>query len=137
MTAAAAETCYAEVVGHVVRGARELRRMDLATMATAVALSSSGWSRVETGETTMTLAHLRRAAHTLGLEPWELVQRADRLSSDLRTRGVVVHDDKPRNLGKLFAGGAAILAVLAGGAAIASATSATKAPPTDGRKKSK
>lgn len=51
--------------------------IDLPTMAKEMGMSASGWSRVESGDTTMTVAKLRRAAKALRIEPWVLVQQAD------------------------------------------------------------
>lgn len=111
---------YAQVVGQVIRGARELQRVNLVTMATAAELSSSGWSRIETGDTTMTLAHLRKASRRLGVQPWTLIRQADHIAVELARSGVSVHDDRPRNVGNILMGGAAILAIVAGAAALTS-----------------
>ncbi|MET0793700.1 MAG: helix-turn-helix transcriptional regulator [Polyangiaceae bacterium] len=115
-------TFYGQVVGQVIRVRRELQGTSLATMATSLALASaSGWSRVETGDTAITLAQLRKAAKTFGVEPWKMVREADHLAAQLEASGVVVHDDKPKNLGKWLLGGAGILALLAGVAVSAGA----------------
>ena len=108
-------TFYGQIVGQVIRGRRELGGMSLATMSQTLALASpSGWSRVETGDTAMTVAQLRKAARTLGMAPAEVVRQADALVTQLEARGVVVHDDKPKDIGKWVLGGAGILALLAG-----------------------
>jgi transcriptional regulator with XRE-family HTH domain len=44
---------------------------------------SSEWSRVETGDTEMTLTMLWRAADRLGTSPAALVKMADDLTEDL------------------------------------------------------
>jgi transcriptional regulator with XRE-family HTH domain len=111
---------YAQLVGQVVRGSRELKGMDLATMAASASLSLSSWSRVETGHTIMTVSQLRRAARSLRVEPWTLVKQADSLATQLSRGGIVVIDDKPADPAAAVLGGAALLALLAGGAAIAS-----------------
>jgi transcriptional regulator with XRE-family HTH domain len=119
------ETFYGQIVGQVIRGRRELQGITLATMAAGLALASpSGWSRVETGDTAITLAQLRKAAKTFGVEPWKMVRDADRLAAQLEDKGIMVHDDRPKNLGKWLLGGAGILALLAGVAAGASAAKA-------------
>jgi transcriptional regulator with XRE-family HTH domain len=121
------ETFYSQVVGQVVRGARELRHIDLAGMATAIQLSPSAWSRVETGGSVMSISQLRRAASTLRVQPWELVRQADDLAITLGRQGIPVRDDKPVDVGNVLLGGAAILAVVAGAAALAAA--AQQPPP--------
>ncbi len=98
-----------------------MRGIPLLSMAEAADLSTvSGWSRVETGDTTMTLAQLRKAARLLGMEPWVLVQQADNIAAQLEASGMTVHDEKPKNVGKWLIGGAAILAAVAGVAAASS-----------------
>jgi transcriptional regulator with XRE-family HTH domain len=117
---------YGQILGQVVRGRRELQGMTLQAMATGVALASpSGWSRVETGETAMTVGQLRRAARRLGVAPWVLVRQADIMADQLERSGVTVGDEKPRDveMGKWLLGGAGLLALIAG-AAVAAATKA-------------
>lgn len=117
-------TFYGQILGQVVRGRRELQGMTLQAMATGVALASpSGWSRVETGETAMTVGQLRRAARRLGVAPWVLVRQADLMADQLERSGVTVGDEKPKDveMGKWLLGGAGLLALIAG-AAVAAAT---------------
>jgi transcriptional regulator with XRE-family HTH domain len=116
-----AATSYMQIVGQVVRGRREMQGIALLSMAEAADLATvSGWSRVETGDTTMTLAQLRKAARLLNMDPWVLVQQADTIAAQLEASGMTVHDEKPKNVGKWLLGGAALLAVVAGAAAAAS-----------------
>jgi transcriptional regulator with XRE-family HTH domain len=123
------ETFYGQIVGQVIRGRREMQGINLLAMAESMALATpSGWSRVETGDTAMTLAQLRKAAKKLGMEPADIVQQADALASQLEASGVVVNDEKPKNVGKWLLGGAGILALVAAGAAGASAVSKAKTP---------
>jgi ribosomal protein L12E/L44/L45/RPP1/RPP2 len=70
----------------------------------------------------MTLAQLRKAAHALNLEPWTIIQQTDLLVSQLAQNGVLVHDEKPKDVQKWLLGGAALLALVAGAAAAASLT---------------
>lgn len=109
----APETYYSQVVGHVVRGHRELQGLSLAEMAESIGLSSSGWSRVETGHTTMTVVHLVRAARRLGMPPWEIVRQADLVVSWLEARGVVVHDSRPAGLDKMLSAAELLALVVA------------------------
>jgi transcriptional regulator with XRE-family HTH domain len=117
-------TFYGQLVGQVIRGRREMQQLSLMTMAKSAALASpSGWSRIETGDTSMTLVQLRKAAHTLGMEPSDILRQADHLAGQLQASGVVVHDEKPKDIGRwLLLGGAGILALVAAGAAAAAAT---------------
>ena len=108
-------TFYDQIVGQLIRGRRECSSLSLAEMADAAGFgSASGWSRVETGDTTMTMAHLRSAAIKLGVEPWVLVQQADSIASRLKDKGAFVLDHKPDASTKTLRG-AGILALLAEG----------------------
>ena len=68
---------YAQILGRVVRLHRQVLGIDLPTMGEAVGMSASGWSRVETGVTTMTVLQLRYAAKKLRVKPWTIVKQAD------------------------------------------------------------
>ncbi len=125
------ETFYGQILGQVIRGRREMQGMNLLSMANSMELASaSGWSRVETGDTAMTIAQLRRAARKLGTQPAEIVRQADVLAAQLEANGVKVHDEKPKNIGKWLMG-AGILALLAGGAAAAAAAKGSQAASAD------
>jgi transcriptional regulator with XRE-family HTH domain len=120
---------YAQILGHVIRGHRELRGIALEAMATEMGFQTrSGWSRVESGDTTITAPLLRKAARHLGLRPWSVVRDADNLAEQLTKSGVTVLDDKPKDKTPWVIGGAAILAVVAGAAG---AVVATKKPQND------
>jgi transcriptional regulator with XRE-family HTH domain len=126
------QTSYGQIVGQVIRGRRELNGVSLLAMAQSVALATpSGWSRVETGDTAITLNQLRKAARKLRVEPASLVHQADIIAAQLEASGILVHDDKPKNVGHWLLGGAGILALIAAGAAASgtatgSGTKATK-----------
>ena len=106
---------YAQIIGQVVRSRREMQGIPLLTMAESVNLSTaSGWSRVETGDTTMTLAQLRKAARALGIEPSLFIQQADTIALQLEEAGIIVYDERPKNMGKRLLSGTAILGALVG-----------------------
>lgn len=66
-------TFYTAKVGRAVRYLREVAGISLTEMAAAVHLTVSGWSRVETGRTTMTVDQLERAAKAIGKKPSEIL----------------------------------------------------------------
>jgi transcriptional regulator with XRE-family HTH domain len=118
------EISYAQLVGQVIRGRRELANITLSGLAESAQLSSaSGWSRVETGDTIMNLTQLRKAAQVLNVEPWTILQQTDHLAKELTAKGIVVHDEKPKTPRNWILGGAAILALAGGVAAAASRSS--------------
>lgn len=118
-------TSYTQILGHVIRGYRELQGISLDAMAAQMGFQTrSGWSRVESGDTTITASQLRRVARQLGRHTWTLVKDADAMAEKLSVAGVVVHDENPRDKAVWLLGGAAILALVTG-AAVASATTTT------------
>lgn len=99
-------------------------------MATCLKLSTSGWSRLESGDTIMSLTQLRKAATRLGVPPSAIVHQADVLADQLEATGTRVLDDKPDELGDWFGGGAGILAVIAGAAVAGAALAASAETPS-------
>jgi len=71
---------YYAIVGRVVRLQREARGFKLREFAKKMKLGISGWSRVETGDTVMSVDQLKRAADVLGIRPAVIVQMADAMS---------------------------------------------------------
>jgi transcriptional regulator with XRE-family HTH domain len=124
---------YGQLVGQVLRGRREMQQLTLMTMAQSAALTSpSGWSRIESGNTSMTLVQLRKAARTLGITPADIVRQADLLASQLEASGVIVRDERPKDVGKWVLGGAGILALLAEAGVVAAASKAQHTTPEAG-----
>lgn len=76
---------YALVVGRAFRFMREARGVKLGVVAKAVRLTVSGWSRVETGDTTMTVLHLRAAADAIGATPAQVLDAAEQEWTRQRT----------------------------------------------------
>jgi transcriptional regulator with XRE-family HTH domain len=68
---------YYAIVGRVVRLQRESRGIKLRAFAAKLLMSFSGWSRVETGDTVMTVEQLKKAADALGVRPSDIVRLAD------------------------------------------------------------
>jgi transcriptional regulator with XRE-family HTH domain len=68
---------FSEVVGAVVRMHRTLRKVSLSEFAVAMGSGTSGWSRTETGDTTMSIDQLHRAASALECPAWMLIKEAE------------------------------------------------------------
>jgi transcriptional regulator with XRE-family HTH domain len=68
---------YSTVVGRFVRLERECKKISLSAFASDLGYSSSGWSRVETGKTPMSVNQLRRACEILGTQPHKLLEEVD------------------------------------------------------------
>ena len=68
---------YAAVVGRFVRLERECQSIGLQAFAKKVHYSPSGWSRVETGDTPMSIEQLKRACDALGILPSKVLEEVD------------------------------------------------------------
>jgi len=68
---------YHAIVGRVIRLQREAHGIKLREFAKKMKLGISGWSRVETGDTVMTIEQLKRAADALGIQSAVIVRMAD------------------------------------------------------------
>ncbi|MDD1770971.1 MAG: helix-turn-helix domain-containing protein [Methanomassiliicoccales archaeon] len=77
---------FAKVIGRTVRLYREVRGISLSKMATDLGYAHSGWSRVETGESVMTVVQLFNASKLLGVEPHDLVKSAMGMMFDPTTK---------------------------------------------------
>ncbi len=74
---------YTSIVGRVLKMNRILAGLTLSDMATKTSGSTSGWSRIEAGETPLTVEKLHVAARVLKLTPAELIRAADELAKEL------------------------------------------------------
>jgi transcriptional regulator with XRE-family HTH domain len=63
-------------------------------MATALGLSQSAFSRLESGDSVLNLSQLRNSAAHLGMRPAELLTLADHYEAQLRQQGVKVISEK-------------------------------------------
>lgn len=79
---------YAGVVGAVLSARRRELGLPQATVADAVGLNVSTWSRIENGESALTIEQLALATERLGLRPGMLLQIADNKITELQKRGV-------------------------------------------------
>lgn len=85
---------YAAVVGRVVQQHRELRGMKQADLAGILGITQSAYSRIEKGQTPMTITQLGQVASHLGLAPGDILRRVDQLTVQLRAQGVEVTNQK-------------------------------------------
>lgn len=75
---------YNSIIGRVIRMRRELAGISLSDMATKTGFTStSGWSRIETGDSPLTIGKLRHTARVLGIKPWRLVHAVDDIAREL------------------------------------------------------
>jgi transcriptional regulator with XRE-family HTH domain len=68
---------YATIVGSFLRLERKAREVPLESLAKKLGYSRSGWSRIETGTTPMTVNQLKAACDALSLAPQDVVAEVD------------------------------------------------------------
>jgi len=103
------QVAYATVVGQAISWMRQLARLEQADIANAVGVSQSTWSRIERGESALTVEQFAKAAKALGRTPSEIMQAVDQSVTNLALQGVEVLPERPDP--KLS--GAAILSIAA------------------------
>lgn len=104
---------YGAVVGQVILQHRKLAKLDQLALAEALGISQSAYSRLEKGESSMTLAQLRAVALRLGCSPGDLIHDADRLEANLRASGVIVTEKKDDQPGAILLALGILAAVIA------------------------
>jgi len=81
-------TTYPALVGNVVARLRKEQGLGQAEFAATVGLGQSTWSRVEKGQSALTVEQLARTAAALGLKPHELLRIVDGASERLAEQGI-------------------------------------------------
>ena len=83
---------YTALVGQVLLGHRGRKSLHQNVLAAALGVSQSAYSRIEQGDTTISISQLRVIARRLGIAPGDLLREADGLAE--RLQGVEVSDEK-------------------------------------------
>jgi transcriptional regulator with XRE-family HTH domain len=79
---------YPAVVGAVLLARRKELGLSQSNLADAVGLTVSTWSRIENGESALTIEQLAAAAQALGVAPSALLQVAEEKIAELNRRGI-------------------------------------------------
>jgi transcriptional regulator with XRE-family HTH domain len=85
---------YARLVGRIVEHHRARLRIHQEAMARALEISQSAYSRLEQGQSAMSVTQLRIIAERLGTTPDFLLQHTAQYAVQLRAQGVIVTDQK-------------------------------------------
>jgi transcriptional regulator with XRE-family HTH domain len=64
-------------------------------LADAVGVNQSTWSRIETGQSSLSVEQLTKAARALGRSPGEILDLAEYTRVDLKKRGIHVEEERP------------------------------------------
>lgn len=102
---------YSALLGYVLKQHRLRKQVDQQSIAAALGLSQSAYSRIESGDTNLSAWQLRLCASQLGLRPSQLLAEVEARESLLATQGVSVVAEKRANPAAVLLG-LALLAAL-------------------------
>ncbi len=109
---------YSAIVGAVIAQTRDEEAVSQAKLAEAVGIGQPAWSRIEKGESALTIDQLARASSALGKHPSEILSIADSTVLKMEEEALNISYDKPQrksaasNAGLLLLGGAALGALI-------------------------
>ena len=103
---------YPALVGRILAQKREAHGIKQGALATALGMSQSAYSRLESGDSVMNLSQLRNATAQLGLQPAQVLSWADQYEARLRQQGVEVISEKQDNTAAVAVGLGLLAALL-------------------------
>jgi len=122
------ETTYRSIVGQVIVNIRKKLGFDQASLSNAVGVTQSTWSRIERGESPLTIDQLIKASEYLRIRSSVILSEAEQAMDNLKKQGVIVRldhtPDKKSTNGIAMIGAAALGALV--GAAIAKSSDSDK-----------
>lgn len=83
-------TTYPAIVGGILAQLRNQQGFHQGQLAEAMGVTQSTLSRIENGQSSLSIERLRLAAHSLNQAPSTILQYADNTESEMNFRGVVV-----------------------------------------------
>lgn len=108
---------YNVLVGKILQRHRETSGISQSEVAAAAGLTQSAYSRIESGQTALTISHLHVIANALGKKPDEIMREVEDVSERLVSQHVSVPFEKPENndnaKAALFLGLGVLLVILA------------------------
>ncbi len=113
------ETTYQAVLGRLIAQKRQQKQIDQGEMAEAVGVSRSTWSRIEAGESALSMDQLAKAASKLDLPLGALMIEVDEIVRELRKQNVEVLDSRDQTSTGKFGKAAAATVAFLGGAVLA------------------
>lgn len=105
-------TTYQAIVGEIIVQRRKERGLNQEDLAQKVGMSQSAWSRVEKGESNLSLEQLAKVSTALKIKPHDLIAEADKVREALEKNKVKVADNKSDAAGWLLLGAAAIALII-------------------------
>jgi transcriptional regulator with XRE-family HTH domain len=107
-------TTYRALVGRLLAIQREALGLDQGELAQKLNMSQSAWSRIETGQSNLSVDQLSLVAQALKTRPEVILKQAEDSRAQLQRRGVKVLSaaDEADNAGLFVLGAAALGALL-------------------------
>ena len=84
----AGSTTYPALVGSMSAQCRKDKGIGQAEFAAMLDLGQSTWSRIEKGQSALTIEQLAKAADQLSIKPYELLALVDGAKEDLKAQGI-------------------------------------------------
>lgn len=91
------QIAYGALLGRVICHYRERLGIHQHQIATALGISQSAYSRLEKGQSAMSVTQLRVIASQLGIPPARVLDDVDRYAQALRHQGALITDDKQQS----------------------------------------
>lgn len=108
-------TTYPVLVGNVLQALRKQKDIQQGALADRIGISQSTWSRIERGESALTVEQLSAAAEALGVVAGDILAYADRAAEEARRQGIVVQKNRvvqEPNPGLVLIGAAAVALIV-------------------------
>ena len=126
-----AETTYSAILGQILKELRKKKGKDQSYIAEKMGMNRSSWSRIESGNTMMTIQQLQKASDIFKTEANAILLKADTIASAMKKEGYKVHYDSPKEIQEKSSGtqglaliGAAALGLFVGSILFSSNASA-------------
>ncbi len=107
------ETTYQAILGQALKELRKSKGMDQAEIAEKMGMNRSSWSRIESGNTVVTIQQLRKIGEIFDLEANEILLKVDTIANSLKDKGYMVHYDSIKEI-RSKSGGSQGLALIGG-----------------------
>lgn len=95
---------YSALIGGVVQNQRKLLSLQQGDVAQQLGLSQSAYSRIESGDTIMSVTQLRQIAALFRTNAQRILDQADIIAMQLHSQGVPISHEKKDNSGAILIG---------------------------------
>ena len=89
-------TTYNSILGQTLRQLREKKNKKQDDMANLLGITQASWSRIERGDTTLSVIQLDKIAKNLGETSSSILEIADKVRKDIESKGFKVVTNIPK-----------------------------------------